>query len=302
MLPAGGEGDSCTCDDVYCPKRAVDVIVVLDESSSMRYDRIWVSYTIQQLDRELIWNREVGVDSNCPNRFALFAYGRNSTSCAFPLQKPGDPDVFLPADELLNSFSLTLPEDHGGCEDGHTALGHALRAARRTTSNRCVTTMLLLITDEDRDKNCGCNPQFTKKDVIRGYLRGQDVQVAVVVNQRVNAGDVQCLGMAMQNGVRNCYVPDRATYHDFTLVAGAALGDAYRRTARHYSNMAINLGGAVFDIMMARGDTNWHSSRAVRANFISNVPGMCTVIHRLKLAASLLCDCPSSKMLILNCL
>ena len=269
---SGGEADNCTCDGEYCQARAADVIIVLDESPSMYALRLWMAYTVQQLDFELIRHKGLGADRDCPNRFAIFGFGR-STTCISPVQSSGSSEVFVTMEEMLSAFDIVSPPDSVHCEDGYSALGQAFGVARRSSSNQCVKTLTMLVTDEDRDRNCGCNPSFKKTDIIRNYLVGSGIELAVVVDQTVESAGGECLGM---NSAGQCFMPDLATYHDFTTVTQAQLGGGHGKTRRHYSNMALarKVNGSVWDIKKAHGDLNWHISRALRADLVNRVPGM----------------------------
>ena len=272
-MRAGGENDQCACDGQYCTVQAADVIVVLDESPSMRFDRSFVSILLRMFDKAVREEHNVGTGAECPNRYAIFGFGREDDGCPSPVQRQGSPDVFMRITDIVPAFPKTAQHNASQCEDGYAALAGALNARRRATgAQSCVKPLVLLVTDEDRAR-CGCSVSPSKKKLLRTYLKDTDVEVAMVVDHTITSdGGVRCLGM-LRNGT--CYMATQGSYFSTFTGGKGTLGRAFGKTNSHYTKMALKktVHGSVWDIKMVRSGKKWNVAGGVLQQFRSAIPG-----------------------------
>jgi len=219
---------------------AADVIFVVDESGSMEGEQAWIREEVQVLDRML---KEKGVGSGTRrNLFALVGFSRNNPDDIFGITLT---DLASSSDFVEVARSLVVT---GTAEDGYAAIDYALSniATRSDTARQ-----IILVTDADRR-----NLRFDlNRDVIEQRLRNRGFTLNVVVNQgfAINEQDgVFALGLTRTSG----YVLDplmsrlysTVSAGDVTLSSMVSFGS----TAQDYVTLALNLGGAAWDLNQLR--------------------------------------------------
>lgn len=213
---------------------AADIIVVIDESGSMSGEQRWIGEMIPLLDANL---QQYGIGSESQaNLYGLVGYGNRSVV----------PRTLLVDGEMLGSVNAFGAASNrlitsGGTEDGWRAIDYALTEYPRRNG---AAVNIILATDEDRDNT---NSAITYESV-RTLLADNRALLNAVVNARINCADGQrALGM---DSLGTGYVVDGSG--GFTLCEGAHASSGSGRTVNHYVDLAMENGGAAWDLGVLR--------------------------------------------------
>ncbi|SFK25795.1 putative Ig domain-containing protein [Lysobacter sp. cf310] len=225
MCMAGGERTSSLA-------AAADVVVVVDESGSMSGEHDWIADFAAPLEAHLTTNG-VG-DGAVPNRYGLLAYDPVPLPINVGTTLTGDYRQFITA-------SAQLALRGSGTEDGWRAVRHAIfqYPLRETTARN-----IILVTDEDRDNT---DASITYASLL-GEMRAQKAVLNAVVNARFKCGDGSAaLGLGQH---KVGYKADGRGGFQTCANASAYGGDG--TTIADYVNMALETGGAAWDIEVLR--------------------------------------------------
>ncbi|MCA9078376.1 MAG: putative Ig domain-containing protein [Planctomycetaceae bacterium] len=203
-----------------------DVVLMVDESSSMGDDHSWLQPIVMDLETEL------QLRGFTENRYSLIGFGSTSVS---PLRFLTPGDHWGTASEISDQFLALRTE--GGYEDGYAAIELALD---NLTFRGIASSHFILVTDEPRE------PQTS---VTRATLESRLIQDGHTLHTIVSAGDitndgVQALGHTSM------------TSPGIVFVDGP--GDSY--TEAPISNLNIPSGPTISDYVefaFAVGGTNW---------------------------------------------
>lgn len=218
-----------------------EVLVVIDESGSMRSYQQWVKNMIPVLDAKL---QDAGVGVNDANHYGLVGFGHSSVY-ARTVMVGGD--KFGTAKEF-QSAAATL-RLNGGTEDGWEGIHYALSGYSKADK---AARNIILVTDEDRDNTAG---QISYSSILQ-ELDGQAALLNSVVNARFKCGDgTSALGM---NSERVGYVADGQG--DYTLCENALAYSGSGNTIAHYVEMAMENGGAAWDLNYLRSGGHYAES------------------------------------------
>ncbi len=221
---------------------SADVIVVIDESGSMSGEQAWIREMIPILDDQL---QTYGIGSESQkNAYGLVGYGNNRVV----------PRTLLVGGEPLGSASEFVDAARGlvrsgGTEDGWRGIEYALDQYPHRTG---AAINIILATDEDRDNTDGT---ITYNTVLE-KLNDNNALLNAVVNARIFCGDgTQALGMdAFGTG----YVVDGSG--GYTTCTDAYANSGSGNTVAHYVDLAVENGGAAWDLNFLRsGGTNAQS-------------------------------------------
>lgn len=213
---------------------AADVIVVVDESGSMSGEQAWLRQAIPLLEDQLLL---YGVGSESQENFwGLVGFGNNRVV----------PRSFLMNGELFGTaqeFSAAAAGlvINGGTEDGWRGIQFAIDEYPRRNG---AALNIILATDEDRDNTIS---SITYQSVLAA-LNDNRALLNAVVNVRLQCNvNTPALGMDSQG---NGYVADGAggfnTCENPRATSGAGASIA------HYVNLALENGGAVWDLDFLR--------------------------------------------------
>ncbi|MBF7073465.1 putative Ig domain-containing protein [Glaciecola sp. MH2013] len=213
---------------------SADVIVVIDESGSMRTEQAWITEAIPFLETELKAN---GIGSEAQqNLFGLVGFGNRQVV----------PRSINVGDGLLGSESefVTAAANlvtSGGTEDGWRGIEFALSEYERRNG---AVVNIILVTDEDRDNTLS---SITYQTVLDNLNENRALLNAVLrVNIQCEDG-TQALGMdAFGNG----YVADGSG--SFLVCANPSATNGAGSTIANYVDLAIENGGAVWDLSFLR--------------------------------------------------
>ncbi|MCU7905887.1 MAG: tandem-95 repeat protein, partial [Candidatus Thiodiazotropha sp. (ex Epidulcina cf. delphinae)] len=210
---------------------AADVIVVIDESGSMSGEQRWVAEVIPLLEQDLL-AYGIGNESQA-NQYGLVGYTRRPRSFLLDGELLGDDQAFAASSGGLRTS--------GGTEDGWRAIKYALRRYPRRNG---AAVNIILATDEDRD-NTKSAITFQK---ILTKLEDNNALLNAVVNARIQCGDGSpALGMD-SSGIG--YVADGSG--GFSTCEGATATTGSGSTIAHYVELAVQNGGAVWDLRFLR--------------------------------------------------
>jgi len=217
---------------------AADVVVVADESGSMREEHDWIPGFVQALESHLQAN-DVGTGI-LANRYGLIGYTSAPRSFTVGSNLLGDFEELMRASEDLRTA--------GGTEDGWQAIRAALDYPLRTG----VATNIVLITDEGRDN---VDSSITLAS-LQNELQDSGAVLNAVVNARFECTNVigdtlQPLGLN-KDGIG--FLADGSggvvTCSDAIAVSGST------NTISAYVDLALATGGAAWDLNFLRAGGN----------------------------------------------
>ncbi|XP_065177679.1 uncharacterized protein LOC135808421 [Sycon ciliatum] len=239
------QGCNCIAEDVGC----ADILVVMDESKNTMIEHRWLPQLVEYLEQQLLARRigDTRRYRQCPNLYSLVGFGRRDVV----------PHIFrdaraldsVSARDFIVLASSLASDPNGFVEDGYHALDYALERTmwrmQRGVNGPPVTRVILLVTDEDWDQT---GPSRTlSTTVMNSILRRSGARLHAVVDQRITATGANILGLSQSGqGYRDA---GRGQYRQ---VNSASLGSGFARTTEHYSNLALDLGGSVWDIIKLR--------------------------------------------------
>ena len=250
---------------------SADVMIAMDQSQSMVIEQWWIKFFVNDLEKTLK-AKGLGTLASCPNRYAMWTFGR-----AAPCSQPIANGLFLREQDFAGNFSGRLSGDSGVCKDGYQAMHAALTSDRRSKANRCVRPILVLLTDEDRDR-CGCG-YITKKYIIRSYLKPLVIEYAAVIDIELMADDPESRALGVSRD--NAFVPVPGTYHDFRATRFLKPGTAYGNTFKDYYRMALKkeVDGTVWSSQMLRNNNIWKLAHALRSQLVRRIPSESSLLY-----------------------
>ncbi|MBS3804677.1 MAG: tandem-95 repeat protein [Oleiphilaceae bacterium] len=221
---------------------AADILVVIDESGSMSGEQRWLGDMAPLLEDNL---KQYGIGSESQsNTYGLVGFGNSSVvprTLAVGGEKLGSVAAFVEASKRLIVS--------GGTEDGWRGIEYALDEYPRRNG---AAVNVILATDEDRDNTRSSVTYQT----VREKLEDNRALLNAVVNARFYCSDnTRALGM---DSLGTGYVADGSG--GFTLCEGASARSGSGRTIAHYVDLAMENGGAAWDLNFLRsGGTNAES-------------------------------------------
>ncbi|SOB76055.1 PKD domain-containing protein [Marinobacter sp. LV10R510-11A] len=221
---------------------AADVLVVIDESGSMSGEQRWIGEMIPLLDDNL---KQYGIGNEArENLYGLIGYGNSRVvprSLLVSGEKLGAASAFVDASRGLVTS--------GGTEDGWRGIEYALDEYSRRNG---AAVNIILATDEDRDNT----ESSITYQTVRDKLNENRALLNAVVNARVKCADgTSALGV---DSLGTGYVADGSG--GFTTCEGASARSGSGRTIAHYVDLAMESGGAAWDLNFLRsGGTNAES-------------------------------------------
>lgn len=223
-----------------------DIIFVVDESGSMGGEHAWIPAMVTALDANLV---AAGVTGN---QYALVGFGASSShGTSGHKHTVGTGDWGNAAQMATAAGSLVT---NGGFEDGWQAINYALdNYSFRSTA----AVNIVLITDEDRDN--GSSDTYAS---TLAALGAKNALLNVVVNNAFGSDSGAALGRVADGndlddataGVQNAILvaPDGG----YNLATGATTGSGSGLTAADYVAMALENGGAAWNLNILRTGGN----------------------------------------------
>lgn len=218
--------------------KSSDVVVIIDESGSMRYEQVWLGTIIPQLDTALQNQGIVG------NRFGLVGFGSSNQTLGRSLPvggaKFGNSAQFATA---TNSLLL-----NGGFEDGYSAIDFALN---NYTFREGAAVNFILVTDEDRDNG---NSSLNFNNILARLKRNpQDNKDDILLNAIVNANFVNnSIGV---NSEGKAYIANGSGGYTTTQLPQPLtnfITSDFGTTKLDYIDLALDSGGAGWNLNQLR--------------------------------------------------
>ena len=226
-----------------------DIIAVVDESGTMAGEHAWLGEMVGSLETKLI---NAGVTSN---QYGLVGFGGGPTPPHFDPHKHlvGGEDFGTSAQfATATSGLVTSGED----EDGWDGINFALD---NYTFRPTAATNLILVTDEDRD-NLNDALDF---DSVEAALASENALLNAVVNANFFLDGQPLIGISDGLGYQ---ADGSGGFNTVDLSSGVFSQSAGRfggTTIADYVDLALNTGGAVWDLNILRnGGPDAHSFTA----------------------------------------
>ena len=225
--------------------RAADVILLVDESGSMSMEHAWIPEMIQDLDSAL---QLIGVGVNPRNQFGIVGFGNDCTDeLAFARVLMSSTNQIFFTSDNISDFTENLSVG-GRNEDGYSAINAALESYQfRDTAAR----QFILITDEDRDR---LDVNLTRDRIIE-MLQDKGIVLNAVVSEEYSGNSLRGLGI---DSKASAFIFDPSAKSFFRIIpnSGSPIQDsAYGDTNSDYSQLALDLGGATWDISQLQQGT-----------------------------------------------
>lgn len=227
---------------------AADIILLVDESGSMTEEHAWITMMTELLDQAL---RDVDVGVEPRNRFGVVGFGDdcNEGNAEGRVLLSSVQEQFAFADNITD---FTRDLNIGGREeDGYSAIGVALDSY----IFRDVARQFILITDEDRDTIA----QNLTREGVQALLEDAGIQLNAAISEEFEGDGLRALGI---DGQGNAYVYDPSIRNSFEVLEGSGMSvvdSAYGSTNTDYTQLALELGGAAWDLSQLRQGNRFHS-------------------------------------------
>ena len=222
--------------------RAVDIILLVDESGSMSMEHAWIPAMIEQLDSNL---QTIGIGVSPRNFFGVVGFGddcNNELGQARVLTTSTE-QPFVTADNISH-FTMNLSVG-GRREDGYSAIQTAIESYQFRDGAK----LFILITDEDRDV---LNANLTRTNTVES-LQNEGVVLNAIISEEYQFGEgFRSLGVDSKN---NTFIYDPTARSLFRAVFnnGSPIPDsAHGTTNADYTQLALELEGAAWDISQLR--------------------------------------------------
>jgi hypothetical protein len=209
-----------------------NVVFIVDESGSMAGEQAFLQSVIEDLDAALategVTNRSYGVVGfGGPNN----GNPRTMTTGAPAL-----------ADATQTKADLGTLVVNGGTEDGFEAINYALTAFNYVAG---AAINYILVTDEDRD--------VTSSDTfasVLASLQRRNILLNAIVNNPFTSDNFTAASVLGINDSGEAYIADGSG--GFTTDTGAVVGNGDGTTETDYVAMALQTGGAAWNLNLLR--------------------------------------------------
>ncbi|OZH52391.1 hypothetical protein AFK68_21660 [Hydrocoleum sp. CS-953] len=222
--------------------QSADVVVIVDESTSMFGEHQWLGTMIPQLDTAL---QSKGL---IDNRFGLVGFGNynySNNSHNLGRSLPVGGANFATSAEFTTATNNLLVS--GWFEDGYSAIDFALN---NYSFREDVAVNFILVTDEDRDNG---NSSLNFTNILAGLQRGTaDSKDDIFLNAVVNANFVNdAIGV---NSEANAYIADGSGGYRTTKLPSLSgiVTNAFSNTEADYIDLALASGGAGWNLNQLR--------------------------------------------------
>ena len=227
--------------------RAVDVLLVVDESEGMQAEHEWIPDMVQRLDAAFL-NLGFGESSSIPNLFGLVGFGQrrtvNSLESLARTLTLGDGQTMYSSSEFVRVAALL--KETGDFKDGIQAMEHALQKIPLRNSGS-VEKIMILVTDGDRDFASDEAFEVTWSH-LRDLFRLKRVSLHIICDESfVTADGSPALGAT---SYRWGFV--RVGEDSVAPVPDIRLGASYRYKRRDYVHLFQALGGSIWDFRAIR--------------------------------------------------
>ncbi|XP_065175387.1 uncharacterized protein LOC135805294 [Sycon ciliatum] len=243
---------STSSPEPACGPSAADIIVIVDESDSMAsVQKAWFRETIKYLEDSLR-KHGIGVYPDIPNQYSLVGFGRSH----FPNDRHpvARPRVILDSSGNrvygVDGFeeACAALQASGSREDGYNSIRFALEDIPELRLRQAsVAPIVILVTDEDRDRHRDAT-SLTRSG-LKQLIRKSGAQLECIVDNSFLMNGREGYGMDAGGVV---YRSSRFVgQFEKVLVTGnprRVTGYHRRNVRRDYTHVALELGGAAWDL------------------------------------------------------
>lgn len=216
--------------------KAVDTVVLIDESGSMAGEQSWIQQVIPNLESAF---KAAGFGSGTDaNNYGLVGFGGGGsgnlgrTLTANGNQLFGASDFATAASQLVTS---------GFFEDGYSAIDYTFNNYNFRSG---AVKNFILVTDEDRDNG---NNALTSQNILN-RLQNSGTLLNAVINARFrDTNSTTALGIDSKG---TAYLADGSG--GFTKSGGGTATSGSGSTIPDYVNVALDTGGAAWDLNQLR--------------------------------------------------
>ena len=223
---------------------AIDFIMVVDQSKSMKRYIDWLKSFVPNLNTELE-SKNIGSSATCPNQYGAIGFG--NADSAFPkIYETSSGSALVLIREFAEISTNLNEKEFGRTEHGYLSISTALtRLPLRNSTRRCqVQRHLLLLTDEDNDVSV----ERVSRCHVETLLTKYHTYFHVIVDQTFTVNNSPGVGVT-SNGI-GYKVPTTGdgcfnTSDDFRI------GKGYADTRLDYTSLALqqNVGGTAWNIL-----------------------------------------------------
>ena len=229
--------------------RATEVLIVVDESSSMEGEHAWLPGMISSLQDNLV-AQGIGATSALPNRYVLVGFGKSTPNPFAHFLEANNARVFLAAD-YSKANALLIADPLGSLEDGYQAIIYGLDGVDwRTAPN--IARNLIFISDEDRD--VGARGQSLTRPLVKRRLRQSGFIPNAVIDNTFSGSTPSVPAIGVDSKFIAYIQGPNGTFRSTN--DNVKVGEGYVTTRRDYTNLALELGGAAWDINILRSGGN----------------------------------------------
>ena len=227
---------------------AADILLVVDESRSMGGEHRWLPDMVRNLETQLR-SSGIGTFSDLPNRYGLVGYGRRQPIEYARVLATRTGRTLFSAAEYSQANDQLIADDQGRIEDGYQAIDHALtELPYRKGSN--IARNIILITDEDRDVIT--QGATLTRESMKTTLESLGFILNVVVDNTFSGYGFNALGVD-SNNISYIEEPNGQFRRETRDVR---IGKGYSGTRQDYTELALALNGAAWDINILREGSN----------------------------------------------
>ncbi|XP_065175396.1 fibropellin-1-like [Sycon ciliatum] len=240
-----------------CGQTAADIIIVCDESASMQAARKERLHTLVERLDESLKEHGFGLYPGIPNQYSLVGFGNFYRRTNRPVPAPHV--LVNTANQRVYDISgfghaCSNLQNDGSHEDGYYAIQFALNNITDPQSKRQllrlreahIAPIILFISDEDRDVHQRGGARISRSSVKR-MIRKSGAQLEAIVD---NTFWHQGQGGFGVDATGKLYTADNSGGYTTSTpeYIKRYLQFHYRKTRRDYTSVALELGGAAWDL------------------------------------------------------
>ncbi|MGF1672358.1 MAG: PEP-CTERM sorting domain-containing protein [Rivularia sp. (in: cyanobacteria)] len=216
--------------------KAVDTVVIIDESGSMGGEQSWIQQVIPSLESAF---KAAGFGSGADgNNYGLVGFGGGGSGNLGRTLTANGNKLFGANDFATAASNLVTS---GGFEDGYSAIDYTFNNYNFRSS---AVKNFILVTDEDRDNG---NNALTSQNILN-RLKNSGTLLNAVVNATFRDGNgTTALGI---DSKANAYLADGSG--GFTKSPGGTAVSGFGTTIPDYVDVALATSGAAWDLNQLR--------------------------------------------------
>lgn len=220
--------------------KAVDTVVIIDESGSMSGEQSWIQQVIPSLESAF---QAAGFGSGTDtNRYGLVGFGKSGSGNLGRTLTANGNQLFGAGDFATAASNLVTS---GGFEDGYSAIDYTFNNYNFRSQ---AVKNFILVTDEDRDNG---NNTLTSQNILN-RLQNSGTLLNAVVNASFRDGNnATALGIDSKG---SAYLADGSG--GFTKSAGGIAVSGFGSTVTDYVDVALATNGAGWDLSQLRQGGN----------------------------------------------